>query len=52
MSGLLNMSGLLKMMSAVALAGLPVAAAATQTNPGLVLRAVRFYRAEQDLTRV
>jgi GWxTD domain-containing protein len=46
------MSGLLRMMSAVALAGLPVAAAATQTDPGLVLRAVRFYRAEQDLTRV
>jgi hypothetical protein len=38
--------------AAVALAGLPVAAAAMQTDPGLVLRAVRFYRADQDLTRV
>jgi GWxTD domain-containing protein len=34
------------------LAGLPVAAGAIQTDPALVLRAVRFYRAEQDLTRV
>ncbi len=39
-------------MSAVAVAGLPVAAAAMQGDPELVLRAVRFYRADQDLTRV
>lgn len=46
------MGSLLKLTLAAALAGLPVAAAAMQTDPELVLRAVRFYRAEQDLTRV
>jgi GWxTD domain-containing protein len=46
------MGRLLKLSLAAALAGLPVAAAAMQTDPELVLRAVRFYRAEQDLTRV
>ena len=46
------MRRLWNMTAAVALAGLPVAAAAMQTDPGLVLRAVRFYRADQDLTRV
>jgi GWxTD domain-containing protein len=39
-------------MSVAALAGLPAAPAATQSDPELVLRAVRFYRADQDLTRV
>ncbi|MBA3319462.1 MAG: hypothetical protein H0T50_15415, partial [Gemmatimonadales bacterium] len=46
------MSRLLNLMSAAALAGLPVAAVATQADPQMVLRAVRFYRADQDLTRV
>jgi GWxTD domain-containing protein len=46
------MHSVLKWSFAAALAGLPVAAAAMQSDPELVLRAVRFYRAEQDLTRV
>lgn len=46
------MSRLSNLMCAVALAGLPVAAVATQADPEMVLRAVRFYRADQDLTRV
>jgi GWxTD domain-containing protein len=46
------MRSTLKWSLAAALAGLPVAAAAKQSDPELVLRAVRFYRAEQDLTRV
>jgi GWxTD domain-containing protein len=46
------MRRLFNLMSAVAVAGLPVAAAARQSDPELVLRAVRFYRADQDLTRV
>ena len=40
------------MIRAVAPAGLPVAAAAMQREPGVVFRAVRFYRADQDRTRV
>jgi GWxTD domain-containing protein len=46
------MRRLFNVMTAVAVAGLPVAAAAMQSDPELVLRAVRFYRADQDLTRV
>lgn len=46
------MRRLLNLMLAVAVAGLPVAAAAMQNDPELVLRAVRFYRADQNLTRV
>lgn len=46
------MRRLFNLMSAVAVAGLPVAATAMQNDPELVLRAVRFYRADQDLTRV
>jgi GWxTD domain-containing protein len=42
----------LQVVSVAALAGLPATPAATQSDPELVLRAVRFYRAEQDLTRV
>ena len=46
------MRRLWNVIAAVALAGLPVAAAAMQNDPKIVLRAVRFYRADQDLTRV
>jgi len=46
------MSRWLNLMSVAALAGLPATPAATQSDPELVLRAVRFYRADQDLTRV
>ncbi len=46
------MRRLVQLLSAAVLAGIPAAAAARQTNPELVLRAVRFYRADQDLTRV
>jgi GWxTD domain-containing protein len=42
----------LQLISVAALAGLPATPAATQSDPELVLRAVRFYRADQDLTRV
>jgi GWxTD domain-containing protein len=42
----------LQVVSVAALAGLPATPAATQSDPELVLRAVRFYRADQDLTRV
>jgi GWxTD domain-containing protein len=42
----------LQVMLVAGLAGLPATPAATQSDPELVLRAVRFYRADQDLTRV
>ena len=42
----------LQVVSVAVLAGLPATPAATQSDPELVLRAVRFYRADQDLTRV
>jgi GWxTD domain-containing protein len=42
----------LQMMGVVVLAGMPATPAETQDDPELVLRAVRFYRAEQGLTRV
>jgi hypothetical protein len=37
---------------AVACAGVPLGLAADQRDAGVVLRAVRFYRADQDRTRV
>ena len=42
----------LQVASVAVLAGVPATPAATQSDPELVLRAVRFYRVEQDLTRV
>ncbi len=42
----------LQVASVAVLAGAPATPAATQSDPELVLRAVRFYRVEQDLTRV
>src|SRR5918999_4937069 len=46
------MSRWLNLMAVAALAGVPATPAVTQSDPELVLRAVRFYRADQDLTRV
>jgi GWxTD domain-containing protein len=46
------MTRLWKLVTVAGLAAVPVAAAATQSDPELVVRAVRFYRADQDLTRV
>src|SRR3954467_3793402 len=41
-----------KLILVLACAGIPLGLAADQREPGVVLRAVRFYRADQDRTRV
>src|SRR4051795_9250626 len=41
-----------KLILVLACAGIPLGLAADQRDGGLVLRAVRFYRADQDRTRV
>ena len=46
------MRNVAKLMVAVICAGAPLGLAADQRDTGVVLRAVRFYRADQDRTRV
>jgi len=46
------MRSLSKFVLAVACSGIPLGLAADQRDAGVVLRAVRFYRADQDRTRV